>query len=136
MSGTFDRLATHYAAAFPASRPWSSGEIETLVTRPGGFLTQTAHGFAIGHVVLDEAELLTLLVHPTHRTQGHSPALLSQWESHAATHGATRAFLEVAATNAPALALYTGQGWQITGQRSRYYRSGANAVLMAKSLSS
>lgn len=130
----YDHLADRYAAAFPSARPWSSAEIETLATRSGGHLTVTPFGFAIGHVVLDEAELLTLLIDPPHQGHGHGSALLTQWEAQVALDGASRALLEVAATNDAAQALYASHGWQVTGRRPGYYATGVDALLMAKDL--
>lgn len=129
-------LARRYAAAFPASRPWSAAEIETLATRAGGVLTVAPSGFALGHVVLDEAELLTLLVAPEAQGQGEGRKLLTAWQADVIAQGATCAFLDVATTNAAALALYASEGWAVTGRRPGYYASGADAILMAKRLKS
>ena len=43
---------------------------------------------------------------------------------------AHEAFLEVASDNAPAIALYTGNGWQGAGIRRDYYAPGIDAVVM------
>lgn len=52
--------------------------------------------------------------------------------------GATRAFLEVAATNSPARALYAAEGWEQVGQRPRYYTapdgSRPDALVLARDL--
>jgi ribosomal-protein-alanine N-acetyltransferase len=48
--------------------------------------------------------------------------------------GATRAFLEVAADNAPAQALYHGTGWRESGRRRRYYGPDLDAIVMALTL--
>lgn len=42
--------------------------------------------------------------------------------------------LEVASDNAPALALYARSGYRELGRRSFYYRSGADAITMDRSL--
>ena len=39
-------------------------------------------------------------------------------------------FLEVAVHNAPALALYLGMGFQEVGRRPRYYKNGADALVL------
>jgi ribosomal-protein-alanine N-acetyltransferase len=40
--------------------------------------------------------------------------------------------LELAATNAPALALYQGLGFVVVGRRSRYYPDGEDALLLSR----
>jgi ribosomal-protein-alanine N-acetyltransferase len=50
-------------------------------------------------------------------------ALLAQFEAAARKAGAEVAFLEVAAGNSAARALYKQAGWHETGRRPAYYRS-------------
>ncbi|WP_093361320.1 GNAT family N-acetyltransferase [Tropicimonas isoalkanivorans] len=105
----------------------------------GVFLNATDAGFALGRVIVDEAELLTLAVDPPARRHGLGRALLADFETSAASRGATSALLEVSAANAPAIALYTAAGFLRTGHRPGYYRTphGAriDALLLAKALS-
>ena len=117
---TPEALAALHAQGFTTPRPWSAAEITSLLASPGVFVTGDARGFAMGRVVLDEAELLTLVTAPAFRRQGLGRALLAAFEAAARSRGATRAFLEVAADNAPALALYQGLDWAEDG---RYYQS-------------
>ena len=69
--------------------------------------------------------------------RGIEHVTLKTFETTAAEQGATKAFLEVAATNTGALALYRAEGWHQTGLRKGYYRSETDridAVLMSKPL--
>lgn len=125
-------MARLYAAAFPNSRPWSAKEVTDLI-RPPGFVVSRADGFAIGRSIVGEAELITIAVDPATRRKGAGRALLTAFE---AASNAEHLFLDVAADNAPALALYRSAGWVETGRRKAYYtRSGqpaVDAITMAK----
>ena len=93
--------------------------------------------FALGRVTLDEAELLTLAVDPAHQRQGLGRQCLAQFEAKAQENGATRAFLEVAASNHAALALYRNTGWTQDGTRPNYYATATgreDAILFSKCL--
>jgi len=77
----------------------------------------------------DEAEILNIAVDPEYRRRGIGAALLDRVCAEA--QGAI--FLEVAETNAPAIALYRKQGWVEAGVRQGYYSQGTvNAVVMKK----
>lgn len=120
-------LADIHARAMEVPRPWSAAEIEALLRQPGVFLCAIENGFALGRVVADEAELLTLAVAPEARRRGQGRRLVAAFLTEAAARAAGLAFLEVAATNAPAIALYRAAGFGQTGRRPGYYRSGSGA---------
>ena len=124
-------MAALYAAAFPAARPWTAAEFSTLLTPETGFLISAPKAFAIGRVVADEAELITLAVAPERRRHGLGGQLLSDFEAMAKTRGATRAFLEVAADNIPARALYHAANWCESGRRKGYYKRANRALIDA-----
>jgi ribosomal-protein-alanine N-acetyltransferase len=131
-------MAALHAAAMTTPRPWSAAEFADLLATPGTFATGDERAFALGRVILDEAELLTIATHPEQRRRGLGRTMLAAFESEARDRGATIAHLEVAADNVPAIALYEAGGYRGTGLRRGYYRSadGAriDAVLMAKAL--
>jgi ribosomal-protein-alanine N-acetyltransferase len=133
-------MATLHAAAMTTPRPWSAAEFAALLGSPGVFAAGDARAFAMGRVILDEAELLTIATHPAHRRKGLARAALAAFESEARARGATVAHLEVAADNTPAVALYESAGYARTGLRRGYYRSAdgraVDALLMAKALPS
>lgn len=133
-----DLLSAIHAAAFVATRGWSADEIAQLQASSHVFTTARPNGFAIGRVVVDEAELLTVAVTPAAQGHGIGAQLLQDFERTAADRGATRAFLEVAEDNVAALALYQNAGWSICGQRPAYYTRSdgttCTAILMEKHL--
>lgn len=131
-------MARVHAAAMTTSRPWQASEFATLLADRTVFAVAEATGFALGRAVADEAELLTLAVAPEAQRRGTGARLLAAFEADARARGAASAFLEVAADNAPARALYARAGWGEAGRRPAYYaRAGApaaDALILRKSL--
>ncbi|WP_377508632.1 GNAT family N-acetyltransferase [Octadecabacter sp. R77987] len=84
----------------------------------------------IARVVLDEAEILTLATDPDHRRNGLARAVLQSCEARLRTRGVRRVFLEVAADNRAAQALYKGFGYIQAGERPDYYsrKDGTNVA--------
>jgi len=146
------RLATElagiHAAAFAGDgRPWSGPEILALLNEPavavrlahsGHRGSVTSVGFALFRVVAGEAEILTLSVLPEARRRGIGADLMAACEDGARAAGATRLFLEVAAGNRAARALYDRAGYRECGRRKGYYErpngSRDDAVVMEKLL--
>lgn len=116
-----EQMARIHAAAFPESRGWSTDEFAALAQSQHVFFVSKPDGFAVGRVIVDEAELITIAVTPTAQGQGLGRALLRLFESTAQSRGADRAFLEVAEDNTRALALYRQVGWRESGCREGYY---------------
>lgn len=138
MSADPAALARLHAEGFTTPAPWSARAIADLLADPVCFLIGDATGFALGRAVLEEAELLTLVVPAAGRRRGLGRALLAGFETEAARRGAAQGFLEVAAVNGPAIALYRGAGWQEAGRRKNYYAtpegSRIDALVMRKTL--
>lgn len=132
------RLAALHGACFDTPRPWSAEEITAILAAPGILLLSEPEGFLIGRALAGEAEILTLAVAPSARRRGLATRLVAGFLDRAARAGATRAFLEVAAGNGPARALYTRAGFTETGRRPRYYRhpdgSRSDALVLARAL--
>lgn len=122
---TADDLAALHAACFIVPRPWTAAEFADLLTSPLTCLSAAPGGFALGRVIADEAELLTIAVHPDLRRLGLGRRLLVAFLHQAAGRGAAAAFLEVGATNESALALYLDAGFRQVGRRSGYYTTAA-----------
>lgn len=135
---TPDTLADLHAACFTTPRPWRAVEFAGLLAQPAVFLEPHPSGFALGRVIADEAELLTLAVNPACRRAGIGRALMARFIDTARERGATQAFLEVAADNAAALALYDGCSLARVGLRPRYYTapdgSKIDAVVMTRTI--
>ena len=116
---TAEEMARLHAAAFAPERGWSAEEIAALLAHPLVTAHVAAAGFALTRTVADESELLTLAVAPEARRQGVGRALVARWLGGL---GGARAFLEVAADNAGAIALYEAAGFEVSGIRRGYYR--------------
>jgi len=129
------QAALIHASAFSQHpRPWSEAEIRDLLGSYGCFLLSREGAFLLGRVIADEAELLTLAVAPERRRRGIGASLLQEFQQAAAQRQACRAFLEVAADNAPALALYQAHGWTQSGQRRDYYAPGCDGLVLSREL--
>ena len=119
---TPEALARIHAASFTAPRPWSEKEFSALLNDPACDLITRDGGFALIRTIVSETELLTLAVDPDHRRKGIGQAILSQAIDLARGRESDQFFLEVAANNAPAIALYERLGFARIGLRRNYYR--------------
>ena len=79
-------------------------------------------GFAAFHLIADEAELRNLAVAPEHRRRGVARALLDEARGRLLNAGVKRVYLEVRASNNPAISLYTSIGYSRLSTRQKYYR--------------
>ena len=119
-------LAAVHAQAFGS--PWSADEIGALLARPEVFGIGSAGGFILLRVMAGEAEVLTLAVAPSERRQGLGRALLTAGLAAGRDAGAESAFLEVAADNVAAIALYETAGFRQVGRRRGYYSRPGGAI--------
>ena len=117
------QLAKLHARSITVPRPWTADEFTGLLDTQGAFVLGDTTGFALGRVVASEAELLTLVVAPEARRQGHGLALLRAFEAEATRRAAAKAVLEVATDNTAARALYTACGYHVVGTRPAYYHT-------------
>ena len=131
-------LAQIYAAANPGSRPWSAKEFTAFLGDENVVCIPTADGFLLGRAVLDEAEILTICVHPAQQRNGIGSTLLGKFLDVAKMSGARLCHLEVSADNAAAIALYHQYGFGESGRRKLYYRrkngERRDAILLSKLL--
>lgn len=131
-------LARIHAASFTTPRPWNESELTAFLSDPLCDLVEAESGFALIRTIAGESELLTIAVDPSCRGKGMGRAILFQAIAAASLRGATQMFLEVAADNEPAIALYENTGFARTGLRRAYYRlpdcSRVDALLMARNL--
>ena len=82
-------------------------------------------------MILDEAHIATLAVHPDDRGKGIASCLLEVLLVEVFKRGARRATLEVRASNYKALSLYKDYGFEVVLRRRRYYRdNNEDALLM------
>jgi ribosomal-protein-alanine N-acetyltransferase len=128
-------LAVIHAAAFSPREAWGEDAIALQLALPGAFgLVDQRGGMLLGRVVADEAEVLTLAVAPSVRRQGLATALLRAARAQVSACGGNAVFLEVAAGNAAALALYRREGFVQVGRRLRYYADTSDALVLRADL--
>jgi ribosomal-protein-alanine N-acetyltransferase len=118
---TPDDLAATHKLAFTTDRPWSAAEFTDLLAQRGAVLCWTPASFVLGRVIMDEAEILTVATAPDQRRKGLAYKAVAGFCDQAQQDGAATVFLEVAADNAAAIALYTALGFAKVGQRRAYY---------------
>ncbi len=113
-------------------------EFAELLEKPTSILISQAAGFALGRVVADEAEILTIAVLPDKQRNGIGRALLVGLETAAKSAGAADIFLEVSQINLAAIGLYQHAGFTQTGLRKGYYtiKNGTpvNGLILSKRL--
>lgn len=78
-------------------------------------------GFLVAGFVPPEAELESIAVSPAWQRQGVARSLFARLVSSLQDRGAHSVFLEVRASNQPALSLYSSLGFAEIGRRSGYY---------------
>ncbi len=128
-------LAALHATSFPEPERWDARAIAAQLTLPGtiALITPPA-GMILLRALAGEAEILTLAIAPPYRRQGLARALLAVAITAAREHRASRLYLEVAARNLAARALYDAAGFRPAGRRARYYANGDDALIMARDL--
>jgi [ribosomal protein S18]-alanine N-acetyltransferase len=117
---------------------WTPAQCQGILDLPGVWLTiaelgGAAVGFALGRIILDEAELLLLAVRPQQRRGGIGTALLARTFAMARQRGARRVHLEVRDGNGAAI-LYKRAGFVNVGRRRAYYRGKDGQLFDAISL--
>ncbi|MFV8820091.1 ribosomal protein S18-alanine N-acetyltransferase [Haliea sp. E17] len=104
-----------------------------LVCRNGSRL----EGFVLLSLVLDEASIDNIAVHPAAQGRGLGGVLLGEALAVLRDRRVQRCVLDVRASNAPALALYRRYSFGEDGRRPGYYTTATgreDAVLMSRSL--
>jgi ribosomal-protein-alanine N-acetyltransferase len=128
--------------SFPVAWPERSYRYE-LTENPAAYLLvaerhASPRSRLVGYIglwlLVDEAHISTIAVHPTDRGQGIGRALLLAGLEWAARKGAELATLEVRASNEAARRLYRKHGFEVVGRRPGYYKDNQeDAVLMTLS---
>ena len=124
-----NKIADLHKLCFP-HRPWGADDFRDL-KKSGCEIVASENGFIVWRTVADEAEIITIGVHPDARGAGIAMAMLALMESEVKKAGAKKIFLDVSAENAPAIALYKKCGFIQNGRRQKYY-DGVDAILMVK----
>lgn len=119
--GEVPALAALHAQCF--HEIWNAAAIAELIASPGTFalIDEDQTGFILVRAAAGECEVLTLCVTPAARRRGVATALVMAAAERAAAANAAVMFLEVNASNNPAIALYKRLGFGEVGLRKGYY---------------
>jgi ribosomal-protein-alanine N-acetyltransferase len=134
---TADVHAAHEIERLSFTTPWPAYAFEQelsgnrlaryLVARAGDQLA----GFAGMWLMVDDAHVTTISVHPEWRRRGVGRQLMLDLAELAIAIGARRLTLEVRPSNVAALGLYGDFGFEVVGRRPGYYSDdGEDALVM------
>jgi ribosomal-protein-alanine N-acetyltransferase len=118
-------IARLHATLFPT--PWEADAVRALIEHPAAVSLIAALpgrqivGFVIAQIAADEAEILSIGVATDAQRQGIGRKLVEGTLRAAARAEARRLYLDVAASNAAARALYAACGFTEAGLRKAYY---------------
>lgn len=109
------------------SEPWTRAGLAAELDNPIAVfrvaeLDGKPAGYAGMHCVLDECYVANVAVFPQYRRRGVARALMEHLAGFAEQYGESFLTLEVRPSNAAAVALYTGLGFQQAGRRKDFYR--------------
>lgn len=117
--------------------PWSEISFEDEITTNdlAYYIVSLVDGKVTGYagmwVVLDEAQLTNVALHPDYRGHGTGKEILAYMIELAKQLGAAKMTLEVRKTNQIAQRIYRNLGFAVTGTRKNYYPdNGEDAILM------
>lgn len=123
------------------SHPWTRGNFsDSLNSGYSAWVLlqeQSIIGYALMMMVLDEAHLLNISIAKPNQKQGLGKYLLEHMIAMAKRHRAANMFLEVRASNKPAITLYEYMGFCEMSVRRGYYpahQGREDAILMGLAL--
>lgn len=134
-------LAAMHAECF--DNAWSATEFAKLMAMPGALSFLAVDGdepvaFLLARQAAGEAEILSIGTRPFARRRGIAKKLMSHLAHELRQAGLTQLFIEVAAGNDAARALYADQEFAVTGRRKAYYEKPGgkreDAIVMMKAL--
>lgn len=124
-----------YVAALEAhihAAPWMPDNFREALAAGYSARVGEREGRIVAYGVLmlgpGEAQLLNLSVVPDARRDGLGGELLAQFLADARRLGAEQVFLEVRASNTPAIALYKRAGFETIARRESYYPVGSTGA--------
>jgi [ribosomal protein S18]-alanine N-acetyltransferase len=89
-------------------------------------------GMAVVWILVEEAHIATIAIHPEYRGHGYGKKLLAETIRKTMQRGTTQATLEVRANNLIAQQMYGKFGFKDVGRRLQYYKDNdEDAVIMA-----
>lgn len=132
-----DVPAVHALDRLSFSLPWPESSYRFEVGENSNaipLVVETANGEVVGMavtwVIVDEAHIATIALHPGLRRRGLGRRLLAESLRQAYERGARLAYLEVRRGNMAAQALYLDFGFTIVGERPRYYQDNHEDALL------
>jgi ribosomal-protein-alanine N-acetyltransferase len=134
-------MAALHASSF--RRGWSEDEFEKLLSERNVIadrviLGTSLVGFILSRMAADEAEILSIAVDASERSQGFGRRLLEMNMRRLAGRGVRSLFLEVASDNVAARKLYERAGFRDVGRRGAYYGGaspdGSGALILRREL--
>ena len=88
-------------------------------------------GMSVVWIIIDQAHIATIAIHPDFRGQGYGKRLLTETLLRSTQRGAHMATLEVREGNRIAQQMYQEFGFTVVGRRLRYYHdNNEDAILM------
>ena len=119
------------------SMPWSENSIAYELTNPlSTWLVAEQDGVVLGYVgaqtVHPESDMMNVAVSPNRRREGIAEVLVDALIVELKRIGSESLTLEVRASNAPAIALYTKMGFHEVGCRRNYYRDPKEDALILR----
>lgn len=111
-----------------------AGTVPTVQARVAVADDDEVVGWVAVSAVAEVSELQRLAVAPSGRRRGLATALVAAAVEVARAQGAERLLLEVREGNTAARGLYDRVGFATAGLRPRYYRDGADAVVLELTL--
>ena len=120
--------------------PWSRNMFLKEISNPNAIpVVFVQDGSIVGYIcfwlVMDEAHLMNISIHPNRRGKGLGTAALRYLDKTCKKHGLNKIVLEVGRRNAPARSLYKKSGFQTVGFRKGYYSDVKDdALIMEKIL--
>ena len=134
--GDLDAIVALERAGFAEPEQWSERSwLGELVADNRRVLLARAHqpvGVITLSVIGELAELLRLVVAPSHRRTGIGMRLVDAGLEAVRQAGARAAILEVGYTNEPAIALYQRLGFEQLRVRESYYGPGRHALILKR----
>lgn len=102
----------------------------TLRLKAASDSAEVTVGYVAYSCVAGEMEILNIAVMPEHRRGGAGRRLLQAALDDGAENGVQECFLDVRASNVPAISLYEEFGFEMTGRRKRYYPDNREDALL------
>ena len=127
-------LAQTHAAAFNG-KGWPVADFANYMGDPKILIHGDDACFVVFRLAGPEAEILTLATHPDVQGHGRATAMMGTALDALISANVEDVFLDVAADNAPARALYDRLEFVQFAQRDNYYATGASAICMKIRLS-